>query len=384
VLEKAPLFVLSAASSVVTYRVQAGGGAVNIMEGYHLAGRLQNALTAYLGYLVKTVWPSCLILPYTLTRESFALPKVLLAALVLAGVGAAAVHLRRRFPPLAVGWLWYLGTLVPVIGLVQVGSQAMADRYTYVPLTGLFLAGAWAWASAYRGRPARRPLLAGGALLALALLSWLSFRQAGFWRDSGTLFTHTLDCDPKSFVAHNNLGAHHSDRKDYARAMEHIREALRINAFFAEAHYNLGNVLVRTGRVAESVEHFRAALHGKPDMAMAHNNLGLALASLGRMAEAGDALSRALALQPDSPEALYNLGYLRYLEGRPAEAERLFLRSLARNPSSFEAHNVLGIVYAQQGRVDDAVRHFETALSLNPADQFTRQNLEKARRMAGR
>ncbi len=264
-LEKAPFLVLSALSAAITFFAQSEGGAVATLEIYPLGVRISNALISYARYIDLTFWPRHLAFYYPHAGGSLPAWRVAMALLFLAGAGILAVREARRRPYLLAGWTWYLLTLLPVIGLVQVGLLASADRYTYIPLIGIFIAVSWCLDGARGRRPG--PALAGttAAVLALALLSAGSWRQAGYWRDSITLFNHALSVTEDNWLAHNNLGRVYEKRGDPERSLAHYAEALRLKPGYGVLHYNVGVALAKLGRGREAGERFReAARLGQP------------------------------------------------------------------------------------------------------------------------
>jgi tetratricopeptide (TPR) repeat protein len=306
VREKAPLFALSAASSIVTYVAQAKGGVVGTWEAVPIGDRLANACVAYVSYLAKTIWPAGLSVYYTFRKIPPATGLLAGAILVAATIAILRLGLRGR-PWLAVGWLWYLGTLVPVIGIVQIGRQAMADRYTYLPLVGIFLAIAWTLRELVARRPSWRVAAVATMACVLLALCAVTRAQVTVWRDSRTLFEHALALDPGNYLAHNGLGVVLVREGDVTGAISHLEEALRAAPDYMHAHNNLAGALVRAGRFAEAAEHLRAALRLVPNDAMAHYNLGLVLDQLGRREEAQVQYREALRLEPGLSEAAARL-----------------------------------------------------------------------------
>jgi protein O-mannosyl-transferase len=335
VAEKVPLLALSAASAAVTWAVQAASPAVGSLHEFPLGTRISNALVAYAGYLGKTVWPAGLAVFYPHPGPFLPLWKPAGAALLLVAITAAVVALRRRHPCLLSGWLWYLVTLLPVIGLVQVGEQAMADRYTYVPLIGLFVAAAWGipdaargllaasrwarWESAERDRVLHWALPAAAVALLLAL-AVVTRSQAATWKDSVTLFEHALAVTEENYLAHLDLGTALSREGRGAEALAHYAEAVRIKPDNAIARYDLGAALAARGRDAEAMEHYVKALALSPGYAAAHNNLGILLAKQGKIDEAARHYAEAARIRPDFAEAHFNLAVALHALGREAEA----------------------------------------------------------------
>ena len=319
-LEKTPLLALSTASCIVTYVAQAKGGAVASGAGLSITGRFANAILAYTSYLRQTFWPRGLSVFYPLSTETGRGREVALAMLLLIAISGFALWRLRRTPAVAVGWCWYLGTLVPVIGLVQVGLQARADRYTYIPSIGLSFAVAWGlWAAAGRGRAGKAWLAAGSCAVLLAL-SLATRAQVEFWQDSTTLFRHALAVAPESVPANNNLGLALAEQGDVAGAIRHFRKSLAIEPTHAQARYNLGTALDLLGSTAEAVSQYRLAVNAKTDFAQAHNNLAVDLAISGRLDEAIDHFRAAGRIAPELPGLGANLS--RAISERDAAASR--------------------------------------------------------------
>jgi tetratricopeptide (TPR) repeat protein len=304
--EKIPFFILTAASCVVTYYAQQSGGAVVPFELYPLSIRVANAVVAYMAYIGKMFWPAQLAVFYPYP-DSFALWQVAAAAAVLVAVFIwVTVQIRKR-PYLAVGWLWYFGTLVPVIGLVQVGSQAMADRYTYVPLIGLFIMIAWGGAELIVRRRLKRirvAIVLGAVLMALMIVARV---QTGHWANSITVFEHAIKTTGGSWVAHNNLGKALTDLGSGTEAFQHYSAALRYNPNSAHIHVNFGSALLAQGKIDEAVDHFDHALKLDPDFAEAYNNLGLAHVRRGHIEDAVYLFRIALQKNPYHANANKNL-----------------------------------------------------------------------------
>jgi len=282
-LEKLPLLVLCLASSVVTVLAQRQGGALKDLALYPPGIRLANALISYLRYLGMTLWPTALAVQYPYAPDMPPWWKIAAALLLLAGVSGLAVRFLRRQPAIAVGWFWFLGMLLPVIGLVQVGSQALADRYTYLPHVGLVLVVAWGVPQALRV-PNRA--LAAVAAVVLAALASASFVQAGFWSDSETLYRRSLSVTFANTLIHNNLGVLYTGAARYAEAIEQYSAALSINHDLPETHNNLGYVLSAQGKTGEAITQLQEALRLRPGYIKAHKTLGSILAGQGRFDEA--------------------------------------------------------------------------------------------------
>ena len=372
--EKLPFLALAVASSIVTFVVQQRGGAVAQLDALPLNLRVANALLSYVAYIGKMLWPTRLAVFYPYSRS---LPEweVIGAALGLIGVSVVVIGAARRYPYLPVGWLWYLGTLVPVIGLVQVGGQAMADRYTYVPFIGLFIMVSWGAAdllARWQYRSIALPITAGLALLACAIIAR---GQARYWRNTMALWAHALEVTSENYVAHNGLGVALVDQGRNDEAIAHYSEALRFKPNFREAHNNLGNALVSLGRSAEAIPHFSKALLLKPDSAEVHNGLGAALARQEKVTEAIHHYFEALRLKPDFADPHNNLGLALVDQGRVSEAIAHYSEALRIKPDYALAHNNLGIALANQEKVGEAVTHFSEALRIKPEYAEAHNNL---------
>jgi tetratricopeptide (TPR) repeat protein len=374
--EKLPLFAVAAASCVVTFAVQQRAGAVQTLSAMTFSERVANALSAYASYLAKTFRPESLAVfyPYPDSLGLFTW-RVAAALAVLGGITALAWRLRRTAPYLAVGWLWYLGTLVPVVGLVQVGGQAMADRYTYVPLIGIFIAVAWGLAELGRGSRAFRYAAVAVACASLPALGAVTHRQVGYWAGDVPLFRHAIAVTSANWLAHNNLGRGLFAQGRIDEAVVEYTEALRISPGYADAHYNLGLARARSGRPQEAIGEFEEALRLKPDFAAAHNNLGGVLAGVGRPEAAIEQYQLAIRLDPDNAEAPYNLGNALFAQGRFDAAIEQYVRSVALAPDRAEAHNNLGNALVRQGRIADAIPQYEQALRLDPGLEEASANL---------
>ena len=331
--EKVPFLLLSAASCVVTFVVQQRGGAVQNLINLSIGGRVANALMSYVRYLGKMLWPEHLGALY-LRDAPWPSWQVALAAILLVAVSVAVIRLARSHPYLAVGWFWYLGTLAPVIGLVQVGAQSMADRYTYIPLIGIFIALAWgAWQLARiwlaRGRSAdcqsalsTSSLIRGLQILSAVLLvacMVLTRRQISWWKDSETLFRRMITTVEGNYMAHYALGNLYSRQNKLAEAAQEYEAALSTEPNYVEAHNNLGTVLLRQKRFAGAVAHYSAAVRLRPEYQY-YYNLANALADAGKPAEAVTNYQQALRLNPNFGLARHYLGLALQAEGKTGAA----------------------------------------------------------------
>ena len=381
-LEKLPLIGLAVASCVVT--VFAQHGVIQPFENISFPLRVGNALISYVAYLGQMFWPSGLAVMYPLTPGGVGVSEVVLSLALLAGISTGVFILRRRLPCLVTGWLWYLIMLAPVIGIVQVGAQARADRYTYLPQIGLYVLLAWAAAELCAGWRYRRMVLGGLSTVILAALIFCARAQTAYWRDSETLWTHTLACTSDNAVAHNSFGIALFRKGRVDEAMAHFQTALKIWPDYADAHDNFGIALLRMRNVDEAMAHFQTALQINPGYADAHNNLGSALLQKGSVDEAITEYQTALQIQPDNAEACYNLGYALLQKGKVDEAIACFQKALQIKPDYADAHNNLGNALLQKGDMDEAMVHFQTALQIKPASAEACYNLGNALLKKGR
>ncbi len=377
-LEKIPLFVLVAAISCVALLAQRDANALPPSDFLSGPQRLANAVVSYARYLAMAVFPSDLIPYYPHPNAALSPWQIAGAAAALAGISAFAWRARAQAPHLLAGWLWYLGTLVPVIGLVQVGGQALADRYTYIPLTGIYIAAAWSLAELVAQFPRARIAAVAACLSVLTLLAGLAYAQASHWRNSITLYEHTLAIDPKNPVALPNLGEAYLQAKRYEDAAATIDLALQVGPQTSGSHANLGLALRKLGRLEEAERHMREAVRLDPGSARQRNNLALVLMDLGRVDVAQRELVDALALDPDYTGALVNLGNMLMREGRFAEAESRYRAVLEREPRNTDALSNLGALHLLRKEYGQAEIRSREALEVSPDDAVTRTNLAVA------
>jgi Flp pilus assembly protein TadD len=383
VREKIPFFALAAAASAVTLVVQQQGGAVMAVESFPFGERVENALISYCRYLGKMFWPTNLAVFYP-HPGYWPLDEVLLAVLFLGGISVLLFVQRWRYPFLLMGWLWFVGMLMPVIGLVQVGGQAMADRYTYLPSLGLFILTIWGVYEMTRRWRYHEIALSVAGSAAIILCLGVTWRQLGHWQDSETLFRHALAVTQNNYVAHNNLGLALEKKGQTEEAIYQYQEAIRLTPDFAEAHNNLGIALGERGQIDEAVNQFQQALRLKPDNAEVHNNLGAIFYQKGQIDEAMSQFQEALRLTPDNLNAHNNLGNAFGTKGQTDEAISQFREVLRLAPGFAEAHNNLGIALKERGQIDEAVNQFQEALHLKPDNAEFHNNLGASLYQKGR
>ena len=372
--EKVLLFAVALASAIVTFVAQRTVGAVPEFDLLPLSARVGNALVSYLTYIGKMFWPVHLAAFYPFPK-SLSEWSIFAAIVTLAGVSVLVMRATRRYPYLPVGWLWYLGTLVPVIGLVQAGGQAMADRFTYVPLIGLFLMVAWGVPDLLANWPARRIPLTAAAVLLLGACAITARGQVQYWKDSTSLWTHALDATTENAFAHRNFARFLLEQGRYDEAVAHYSRVLQLLPDNADEQNNLANDLVHHGRIAQAIAHYSEALRIKPSFAEAHNNLANALVRQGRAAEALAQYSEALRIKPDYAEAHNGLGALFAGQGRTDEALAHYSKAVQIDPNYAEAHNNMGAILLGQGKADEAIREFSEAVRINPAKPEFHYNL---------
>jgi protein O-mannosyl-transferase len=371
--EKIPLFVLVGLSCCLTIWGQRNALAPN--EWISWSWRIQNALISYAAYVGQFFYPANLTVLYS--RRNLHLPpgQVLGGLAVLVSITTIALLLRRKAPYLLVGWLWYVGMLVPMIGLIQFGAQSEADRFAYLPHIGLYLALAWGVADLGRLRPPVRVACGVGGVLAVAVLTACAWQQTTVWQDSRSLWTNAMTRTPRNDVAYNKLGhdlAHH-DRP--AEAITWFQAALRVRPT-ADVHNSLGNCLKQLGRLEEAIAEFRQAVALKPEHAEAHWNLGLALAATKHPDQAVEQYYIVVRLRPDFAEVHNNLGNVLAAKGDSEAAIAEYQKALAITPLFAAAHNNLGNIFAGQSRPDKAIAEYQAALVIKPDFAEARKSLE--------
>lgn len=375
--EKIPLFALSACAAMITYLATQRKGGVASFGELPLPTRVANALVSYVGYLRKTVWPDGLAVFYPYPVHGLPVWQVAGSAIVIMAISILVLRARRQRPYLLVGWLWYLGALLPVIGLVQAGEQAMADRYMYLPVIGLFVMAAWGLPDATAAWRYRTLFLPAAAIIAIAACLVLTRLQLRHWRDSAALFEHALRVTDGNYVAHNQLGLALADEGRFQEAIIQYRKALSIRPDFPSARYNIGNALAHEGLDQEAIRQYQRVLQLNPRDDMAQNNWGMVLGNEGKIDEAIVHFTEALRINPSLTLARNNLGLALAKQGRDDAAIRQFTEVLRLEPGNADAHDNLGSVYAKAGRFDDAIREFKTLLALNPQFPGARRNLER-------
>ncbi len=362
ILEKIPFFAASLTASLVTVLVHKEVGATASLSLIPPAVRFENSLVSYVTYFLQTLWPANLAVFYPYPTGSLLQPAVF-AGIALAAVTLWVVRVFPRRPYLTVGWLWYLITLLPVIGLIQIGAQARADRYTYIPMIGLAIALVWGVSEALRRWP--RIQIAAAAALCLACLA-LTWQQLHYWRDSIALYQHAIDVTSENYVARFNLAVVLEKRGDRAEAVSQLRETVRIRPRFAPAHSALGQLLAEQGQAEQALPELQTAVRLNPGLPDLQVRLGSVLGTLGRTEEAATAFSEAIRRQPENADAHYNFGIALAQAGKLTDAAREFRATVDLRPADVEAHFNLGIAFAQLGRRDEAIAQLSETLRIKP------------------
>ena len=407
--EKTPLFLMAGVVSVLTYVAQAQGEAMTRFEAVSFKIRFLNALLSYVRYLEKTFWPHDLAVFYPHLGNNFPIWHGVAAGVFLLALTLLIMRNYRTRPYLPMGWLWFMGTLVPVIGLVQVGGQALADRYTYLPSIGLFIAVVWLVSDLMREVRWKKQAFAIGGGAIFLILCFLTEIQVGYWENSETLFRHAIAATDRNYLGYCNLGPILVEQGKLSEAEKAYKKALEIWPYYADAHNNLGVLRGRQGMYEEAIRHYQDALQAnpkhmtartnlarlfsemgyldkanlhydkalqiKPDSFVAHNGKGLVLAKMNKMEDAIKSFRQSVKLCPICAEACNNLGRALMLKAEYEEAIEYLRRALQLRPTYAEAYNNLGLVYVRKGELETAVRFFSCALYFRPDYKKARDNL---------
>jgi tetratricopeptide (TPR) repeat protein len=347
-LEKVPLLVISAGSCVITFVLQKR--ATGAIPPLPFLWRMQNAVATYVIYIWETLWPARLAVFYPHPNDTLTIWEILLAIGLLLAMTIAVIVFRRKRPYLFTGWFWYVSMLLPVIGLVQVGEQGHADRYTYLPHIGLFVLAVWLVAEVTAVSQRRSRVVVPAAVIIIVAMGWTSFIQTSHWRNSETLWTHALAVTSNNDVAHNNLGYLCADRGELDKAISHFETALRIRSSKRDPHYSAGSAFVQVN-LADALSR-----KGQPDEAIVH-------------------YEEAIKSQPNYADAYYNRGSILFAEGRIDEAMADWEKTLQIRPDDADAHTCLGNALLRRGSVKEAVTQYENAIALAPEDPHSRINM---------
>lgn len=406
-------------SSIATFLTQKSDVAMKPEEPFPLFIRLVNAAVSYLEYLGKTFWPLKLAVFYPHPGDALPAWKGILCGMALVGISVLSLKLIKKAPYLAFGWFWYLGTLVPVIGIVQAFRwwHGMADRYMYIPLIGIFIVVAWGLPELLANWRYKKKVLSIAAVIIVPALMMITWKQVGHWKDDVTLFRHALIVADKEYPrialayynlgvalgeqekfheavshykeaiklmptyaeAHFNLGISLSNLGELEEAIPHFRETIQLEPGFARAHNNLGNALTTTQKTDEAITHYQEAIRLMPDYAQAHNNLGISLEERGDIESAIPHFKTATLTQPDFFHAFFNLGNALFKKGQLEEAINNYKMAIKIKPDFVSAHNNLGNALAQKGNLKEAMTHYKEVIRMRPDFPPAQISLEKVR-----
>jgi tetratricopeptide (TPR) repeat protein len=375
--EKLPLLAMSAAASFLTFEAQKNYGAVASLTNLPVSARIANALVAYLQYIGKSLWPADLAVLYPPQSPSFG--DALGAAFIIAAITVAAILLARRRPYLLTGWFWYLGMMVPVIGLVQVGVQSMADRYSYLPMVGLSIAIVWLIADLTAAVPSAQQATGVAALAALLLLAAVAYHQTGYWKTSRSLFEHTLAVTKRNRIIENNLGVILADEGNLEQAIALHRDALAIDPDYVDAMTNLGHELLKSGKLDEAFPRISEAVRLNPQSAIAQGDLGTLWAARGNMDEARQHLEVSLRIVPADASHQSNLCYVLQRAQRLDDAMAHCNEALRLQPDFEDARFNLGTALAAKGQRDAAKAALTRVLAANPKHPGAQAALDQLR-----
>jgi Tfp pilus assembly protein PilF len=385
-MEKAPLLLMAAGASAIAVIAQARSGAVSPMAGYPISLRLENALVSYAKYLQKMVWPSGLAIVYPLPA-GIPLPEVIIAAVVLLTATGVAIWAAGRFKYLTIGWLWYLGTLVPVIGLVQVGPQARADRYAYIPLIGVFIMISWGLAESARILHWPRPVLVAVGTCVLAVMSFATSRQTAYWYNEISVFERARSVTNDNYLAYENLGAYLAIDGQFDKAIAELSRIPMTDPSYDRAQNALGMACLQAGRQREAMDHFKIAIAVNPKYGDVYNRLGATLMDLGQTDEAIPYFHKALELSPNHASAYANLGSAYEGKGELDQAMSYYSQALQVATEGMTSDKAgakgmaaqlnyrMGDLLLKNGRTADAADRYQQALALDPGFDPARQRL---------
>ncbi len=375
VVEKIPFFVMGVISSIVTFIVQRSGGAMATIDKLPLENRLINAVLSYGRYISKMFWPTKLAILYPMPKGAIPIWEAIVYALILIALTILIFRLSSKYKYLLMGWLWYLVTLVPVIGLVQVGSQAMADRYTYIPLIGLFIIVSFGTYDVLKNSSQQKIIIQVLSITALTVMSIVTTFQLSLWRDSISLFEHTLAVTKNNGIIYANIGACYVDTEQPEKAVDVCIKALQIRKSDSEAYCNLAAAYNKLERYEEAVQACKEAIKIKANDAKPYCNLGVSYAKLGKYKESIETFQKALLFNPDEARAYYYIGFANRNLGNYKGAIAACQKAIQLNPSDIRPYCDLGISYGEVANYTEAINTFSKALQILPNDAETYYNL---------
>jgi tetratricopeptide (TPR) repeat protein len=365
--EKIPFFILAAVSGVVTFLTQKAGSVIFDTKTVPLADRVGNAFLSYARYIGKFFWPQNLAVFYPFDVGSLVVRQMAMSIVLLIVISVLVIYFGQNRRYLPVGWFWFIGTLVPVIGLVTFTGSAYADRFTYIPYIGLFIMLAWGLPELLSGWPNRKIVLGVAASMTLTALGIFAYWQVSVWNNSITLFSHALEVTQSNAVVHNYLGNSYFDLKRYQDAMESCKQAVNLMPDYAEANYNLGNAYSKLGRYQDAAQAYKQAVKIKPDYAEAYNNLAVAYVNIGSFQDALESCRQAVTIKPDYAEAYNNLGNACLSLGRWQDAIENYKQAIRIKPNWAVAYCNLGAAYGKIGSFQDAIEMYKQAVRIDPA-----------------
>ena len=365
ILEKIPFICLTIVVGILTIWAQNKVGTIASTETLPFLARTSNAILSYMAYMGKIFWPVNLAVFYPY-EYFFSLWKVLISAIILIVITIAGLYYIKKIPFIFVGWFWYLGTLVPVIGLVQVGEQAMADRYTYMPSIGIAIMLSWGIPLLFKREDIRKKILFPVAMAFLAVLVIISWKQCGYWKNSITIFNHVLKVTNNNHIAHNNLGYTFLEKGETAKAIYHFDKAISINRNYIKAYYNRGNAYSKLGQYQRAIEDYNEAIRLNPDFADAYNNRGFINAKFGQYNLAIEDFNNAIRIMPSSADAYYNRGVIYAKFGQYERAMEDYNEAVRLKPDYYDALYNKGIIYGERGQYNLAIEDFDNVIRLKP------------------
>jgi len=373
-LEKIPLFMLSILSCFVAYYVQKTGGAVKSLSQFPIDIRLSNALISYLQYIAKMLWPFNLAVFYP-HPGTLSASKTILSFLIIASCTLIAIHTLKKYSWFAVGWFWYLGTLVPVIGIIQIGSHALADRFVYIPFIGIYIILAWGIHFLLSNWNKKKLGIAILSTCFFSILIVVSWKQTSYWRNSASIFNHALNTTENNYIAHNNFGLALENQGDILNAIEHFKKSVSIKPNYVIALNNLGVALENIGKPEEAIVHYKKAIQINPKYPDPYINLAFILFHKKQYSEAIKRCYKALTINPKSLKAHIIIANSIAQKGNKKIAEHLYKKALQMNPGSPIAHNHMGSFLLEQNKIEKAISHFQSALKIDPNNLKYKVNL---------
>ncbi|MGD0786298.1 MAG: tetratricopeptide repeat protein, partial [Sedimentisphaerales bacterium] len=377
-VEKIPFIVLSIVSSVIAFLAQHSSGSISSFTALPLKFRIGNALISYIKYIEKMFFPAGLSPFYPHPVENVSVLYAIISAVSLLLVTIVVIRFAKNHKYLVTGWFWYLGTLIPVLGIIQVGNHAMADRYTYITLTGLFIIIAWLLPELLAKLPQRKIILGAAMVIVLTTLGIFAYRQTSYWKNSFTLFSHANQVTQNNYVAYNSLGVAYARLCNYTESIKLYSQAIVFKPDYAMANYNLGIVYDKLSRPSEAIEADKQAIRLKPDYAEAYYNLGVVYDKLNRLTDAIDAYNQAIQIRSDYAKPHLGLGVVYGKLNRDFEAIDAYIQAIRIDPYYAEAHNNLGVAYGRLARWHEAIDAIKQAIKIKPAYAEAHANLGSA------